>query len=224
MSNAGDALSLGTGGSLVTDSGDGSGTIAIAATPNTGTWTLTGPSGFVTVTGTGDYSQASVPAGTYYLSPNALTGYTIPPATGGLLEDGETLTLTATWASNAQDSCQVTIDPIHTAAGIRRIGTKAQPSYDAARQFTAKLIRFTPAGTYQYGPYAFNAEETGFFLIPAGRKQFYARGVDRIDREVKAGSRITWDGDAYIVTRVYSRKDIAGKSLHLTCFVSGSND
>lgn len=99
MSNAGDELSLGTGGSLVTGSG-GTGDLSVVVTPVSATWTLYGPTAFSgdgSDTGSGSANYTDIPAGAYILRLNAKTGYLTPSDKSGVLTTDGTLTLTAAY-------------------------------------------------------------------------------------------------------------------------------
>ncbi|MBX3728221.1 MAG: SUMF1/EgtB/PvdO family nonheme iron enzyme [Candidatus Sumerlaeia bacterium] len=85
------------------------GRIDVHPFPEEGSWTLTGPTGFATRTGSGTRTGVSsinnVPPGSYTLIPHdALPGYTAPsPRTRGITRPGETLAFAAVWTPLARE-------------------------------------------------------------------------------------------------------------------------
>jgi len=76
------------------------GTVQVATDPDTGTWTLTGPAGYVH-NGTGDETVTEVPAAMCTVSWHTLTGYDLPansPETKEVLQD-QTTTFTGVYAA-----------------------------------------------------------------------------------------------------------------------------
>ena len=69
------------------------GTIEVEVEPNSATWTLTGPSGFTSVNGSGDQTITGAPAGTYLLTCNPLANHITPAPISGDLEASSTLVL-----------------------------------------------------------------------------------------------------------------------------------
>lgn len=82
------------------------GTVVIAVTPNTATWTLRGPGTFnagVPYTGTGDETILACPTGEYRVFWDEVTDYASPRAQVGTLAEGATLTLTGTYVDDDAD-------------------------------------------------------------------------------------------------------------------------
>lgn len=97
----GGPVSVGTGGAFQDAAAGGSGDITITVTPASGAWTLYGPGTYNSntgqSTGTGSASLSGVPAGVYTLALDSLANYLTPGDKTGVLSDGGTLTLTATY-------------------------------------------------------------------------------------------------------------------------------
>jgi len=98
MSPKGTKTGVWTGGAFAEAAATG--TVVLEVTPESGTWTLTGP-GTYEETGTGSETLAAVEIGEYKLVFDALANYTKPPDQHGRLTEGATLTLAAMYTSGS---------------------------------------------------------------------------------------------------------------------------
>ncbi len=78
------------------------GTVVVNVTPDTATWTLSGPAEFSGngSTYSGDQTFTNAPVGSYTWTGNALSGYTTPPTQTLTLSAGGTITFTKTWTAS----------------------------------------------------------------------------------------------------------------------------
>lgn len=93
MSPKGTKTGIWTGGAFSEATATGDVTISISGA--SGGWTLYGPGG--STTGTGSTTLSDVVAGAYYLIFDAVSGYLTPSPVFDFLEDGETVTLSGTY-------------------------------------------------------------------------------------------------------------------------------
>ncbi|MCX7048750.1 MAG: SUMF1/EgtB/PvdO family nonheme iron enzyme, partial [Candidatus Sumerlaeota bacterium] len=105
-----------------------SGTITVDATPDTGRWTLAGPSGFAGSgqTYTGDQSSSNAPAGRYMLTcQNNIVGYDPPPLQIQIFAAGGSLSFSPNWIpKDIGDGASLPIAMLPVSAGTFVMGAR----------------------------------------------------------------------------------------------------
>ena len=103
------------------------GTVSVNVTPNTASWTISGPSGFTgnEQTYTNDQTFLNAPVGSYTWTGQPLNGYNTPSSETKTLSSGGTVSFNKTWTMQT-GSLHVLIGPqeaIEAGAQWRRVGT-----------------------------------------------------------------------------------------------------
>lgn len=197
MTNAGDALSIGTGGWLTTPSGgSGEGTAQLTVTPSQATAAVTveGPLDY-SASGTGTQVLTSLDAGIYRITWGAVSGYSTPTVSYVDVPDGGTESVTGTYDETRESDPLLMRDAIcallaadgNTSSWTIEKSTK-KPSY----------AKFALNGHVQVSPESeaeanneWSGEGNGYVENTiACRIQIYAKHADPVEEENLIANRV----------------------------------